>query len=72
MFGNSDAALFFVSAPGDLDHLAGFREHLTKASAIPLFPITPDPRMATGEPALVAGDATIRDFFVNLVNRIVA
>lgn len=71
MFGNSDAALFFVSTPGDLEHLEGFREHLTKAATIPLFPITPDPRMATGEPALVAGDAAIRDFFVNLVNRIV-
>lgn len=70
MFGNADAALFFLQDPGDRDHLAGFREQLAKSANIPLFPVTADACMAEDETVLVAGEPAIQDFFIGLVNRI--
>jgi DNA-binding response OmpR family regulator len=72
MLENSDAALFFVSTPGDVEHLSGFREQLLKVSGMPLFPITSDRRVSDGDSELVSGDAGIREFFLKIVDRIVA
>lgn len=70
MFGNADAALFFLQDSGDREHLGGFREELSRFADIPLFPVTADARMAEGETVLVAEDSAIEKFFVALVNRI--
>jgi CheY-like chemotaxis protein len=67
----SNAAIFFVASPDDLEHMNFFKNKVKASKDIPFYSITKNNKLLSNEVQVVEGTQDIKDFFVDFVDRMI-
>lgn len=71
MLNTSNAAIFFVASPDDLDHMNFLRNKVKTSKDIPFYAITTNKSLLSNEVQVIEGPQDIKDFFVDFIVHVI-